>query len=230
MFFRHNEDFTAGLYSQFTPIFLQLARFLPTEYVRHRSYADVHSGSDLWENVEPVDKNEARPFRQHGKMFNTSEWHESNAKILGITDNCPKMLENLRQTEKTRFNELKSKMKQCTTDLTNFTTQDETEFESWYRPVKNIPKRLINDTVQPAIFENNSRHIADHWETCTKTIEKFLKSGAIKLMPESYVPDLSATFVLANADSAHKKPRACYDGGPYKVSVGFTPRFYKILL
>ena len=44
MFFRHNDDFTAGLYSQFTPIFLQLARFLPTDYVRHRSYADVHSG------------------------------------------------------------------------------------------------------------------------------------------------------------------------------------------
>ena len=31
-------------------------------------------------------------------------------------------------------------------------------------------------------------------------------------------PKLSATFVLANANSQHKAPRACYDGGPFKVN------------
>ena len=173
----------------------------------------------MWENIEPVDQNEARPFRQHGKMFNQSVMHESNAKILGITDNCPKTVSFLRQKEKDRFATLKSKMKQCTTELTDFMVENETQFESWYRPVKNVPKRLLNGMVQPAIFDNNQRHVTEHWTTCTKSIEKFLSSGAIKLMPESYVPDLSATFVLANADSAHKKPRACYDGGPYKVSL-----------
>ena len=221
MFFRHNNDFVAGLYSQFTPIFLQLARFLPTEYIRHRSYADVHSGSDLWENIEPIDKDEARQFRQHGKMFNVSVVHEANVKILGVKDTCPKKVLEAREQEKLRFRALKSRMKECSTDLTDFTVNGETDFESWYRPIKNIPKRWVNGREQAAVFDNNQRHIVDHWNTCTKTIEKFLTTGAIKLMPESYVPDLSATFVLANADSEHKKPRACYDGGPYKVMWGF---------
>ena len=44
IYFRHNEDFCAGLYQRFTPIFLLLANYLPDDYSKHRSYADVHSG------------------------------------------------------------------------------------------------------------------------------------------------------------------------------------------
>ena len=219
IFFRHNADFTAGLYSQFTPIFLLLARFLPTEYSRHRSYADVHSGSDLWENILPVDKEEAIQFRQSGSMFNFTEPHPTNCKIRGlnVVDMCPKSLEKLRNKEKERFEKLTTKMKTDSTDLTTFKVENETEFESWYRPIRNVPLRLVEEKVLPAVFKNNQDHILDHWETCVKTIEKFLNSGALKLMPKSYKPKLSATFVLANATSTHKSPRACYDGGPFKV-------------
>ena len=197
-----------------------LARFLPTEYARHRSYADVHSGSDLWENILPVDKEEAKKFRQSGSMFNYSEFHTSNCRIRGIEimDKCPKTLAELRKSEKERFAKLTSKMKTESTDLTSFKLEGETEFESWYRPIRNVPMRLVEEKVLPAIFKNNADHIYDHWQTCVDTIEKFLKSGAIKLMPKTYQPKLSATFVLANATSLHKSPRACYDGGPFKVS------------
>ena len=108
-------------------------------------------------------------------------------------------------------------MKSESTDLTTFKVDDETEFQSWYRPVKNIPLRLVNGEVQSAIFPNNNQNIIDHWDVCIKTIEKFLSSGAIKLMSRDYVPLLSSSFVLANAKSTHKKPRACMDGGAYKI-------------
>ena len=152
-------------------------------------------------------------------MFNVSEPHPSNCKILGIKvkDMCPKMIQKLRQQEKDRFQKLTNKMKTESTDLTTFKVEGESDFESWYRPIRSIPMRLVEDTVKPAIFANNEDHIQDHWQTCLDTIEKFLNSGAIKLMPENYKPKLSATFVLANAGSAHKTPRACYDGGPFKV-------------
>ena len=167
----------------------------------------------------PVDKEEARPFRQNGSMFNQSELHPTNCKIRGINimDICPKELSNLREKEKERLSKITTKMKKESTDLTTFKVEDETEFESWYRPIRNIPLRLVQDEVKPAIFPNNEDHVLDHRQTCIDTIEKFLKSGAIKLMPKEYKPKLSATFVLANANSQHKAPRACYDGGPFKV-------------
>ena len=167
----------------------------------------------------PIDEEEAKQFRQKGKMFNNSEYHQTNCKIRGIDimDKCPKKLETLRKQEKDRLAKLTKKMKKGCTDLTNFKVENETDFESWYRPIKNIPLRLLDGAVKPAIFGNNEDHILTHWQTCVKTIEKFLKSGAIKLMPENFKPKLSATFVLANATSEHKSARACYDGGPYKV-------------
>ena len=152
-------------------------------------------------------------------MFNRSELHPTNCRIIGmeIKDKCPKEIEKLREKEKSRFAKLTSKMKNETTDLTTFKVDDESEFESWYRPIRNIPMRIVDDEVKPAIFKNNENHIQDHWQTCLDTIEKFLKSGAIELMPEDFEPKLSATFVLANATSLHKSARACYDGGPFKV-------------
>ena len=102
--------------------------------------------------------------------------------------------------------------------LSSWTLKGESQLEAWYRPVKHVPMRIHNNgDVTPAIFQNNERHVVEHWTTYKKTIEKFLSQGAIELMPTGYRPMLSATFVMANADSEIKKPRACYDGGAYKV-------------
>ena len=218
IYFRHNDDFCAGLYQRFTPIFMLLARFLPDEYSRHRSYADVHSGADLWENIKPVDKEEAVNFRQHGKMFNVSVPHDANLKIRGqmITD-----VMKVRANEKKKFKSFVGKVKKNQTDFTDFVMPAESQFESWYRPLKNLPKRLVNGLELPAIFPNNERHILEHWDTCVEGIEKFLKSGAIQLMPLNYTPKLVATHVLANADNPDKKTRPCYDGGSFKILEAF---------
>ena len=218
IYFRHNDDFCAGLYQRFTPIFLLLAAYLPDEYSKHRSYADVHSGSDLWENIKPVDKEEAIQFRQHGKVFNVSTPHKSNMKIRGqmITD-----VMKVRQNEKIKFKAFTNKVKKNQTDFTDFVMPNESHFHSWYRPLKNLPKRLVNNQELPAIFPNNERHILEHWDTCVKGISKFLESGAIRLMPLTYTPKLVATHVLANADNPDKKTRACYDGGSFKILEAF---------
>ena len=194
--------------------------YLADDYTKHRSYADVHSGSDLWENIQPVDKEQAVPFRQNGHMFNETRIHAMNQKILGIKS---VNLKEGRENDKKHFQTLTGRIHTDTTELTTFAVtkgnenEDNPQFNSWYKPVKHIPKRLVNGKVKDAYFPNNERHTMEHWDTCIKTIEKFLESGAIMLMSHGFRPDLSATFVLANADCPIKKTRACYDGGAYKT-------------
>ena len=190
------------------------------DYTKHRSYADVHSGSDLWENIKPIDKEQAVPFRQNGHMFNETRPHAMNQKILGISS---VNLKEARESDRKHFEKLQDRIKSDTTELTTFAVTEGQEkadnpyFHSWYKPVKHIPKRLVNKEVRAAFFPNNERHTMEHWDTCIKTIEKFLESGAIMLMSHGFRPELSATFVLANADCPIKKTRACYDGGAYKT-------------
>ena len=73
---------------------------------RHRTYADIHNGSDLYENIAPVDKSEAKSFRQHGKIFNVTRIHKQNSKILGqrVTN-----LSQARKNEKERLKKVKSR-------------------------------------------------------------------------------------------------------------------------
>ena len=213
IFFRNNEDFCADLYARFSPILMLMVNYLPTDYAKHRSYADCHSGSDLWENIKPVDANEAIPFRQHGELFNKSIPHKFNLFIRGESVGD---LEQRRNSEKQRMKLLKSRIKDNDGILNETCVPDEDNIKSWYRPLKHIPMRIVNGKIQEPIFPNNERHIIEHWDTCIEGITKFLTSGAIKLMPEKYKPLLVTTFVLANADNELKKTRPCYDGGSFK--------------
>ena len=185
--------------------------YLTDDYTKHRSYADVHSGSDLWENIKPIDKDEAVPFRQNGHMYNYTRPHKMNLKILGISSIN---IEESRQEDKKHFERLTGRMKTNTSELTSFTVnnpnvpEEERMFRSWYKPVKHLPKRLVKGITRDPFFPNNDRHTMEHWDTCIKTIEKFLESGAIMLMSHAFRPELSATFVLANADNPNKKTRA----------------------
>lgn len=194
--------------------------YLTDDFTKHRSYADVHSGSDLYENIMPVEKEKAVPFRQNGHMYNVSKPHKMNMKILGLKQVD---IEKERQRDKERFEKLTSRIKTDTTELTSFTVNDpnlsenEKTFQSWYKPIKHVPKRLVKGEVRDPFFPNNERHTMEHWDTCVETIQKFLESGAIMLMSHAFRPELSATFVLANADNEIKKTRACYDGGAYKT-------------
>ena len=92
----------------------------------------------------------------------------------------------------------------------------ESNIESWYRPLKHVPMRIVNGKISEPIFPNNERHVLEHWDTCIAGITKFLSSGAIKLMPQNYKPLLITAFVLANADDPLKKTRPCFDGGSFK--------------
>ena len=118
--------------------------------------------------------------------------------------------------EKERMLNLKQRIKNNDGILNETCVPDEDNLKSWYRPLKHAPMRKLNGKIKEPIFSNNERHVLEHWDTCIEGITKFLKSGAIKLMPQNYSPLLTTTFVLANADNDLKKTRPCYDGGGFK--------------
>ena len=74
---------------------------------RHRTYADIHQGSDLFENIAPIDFKDAKKFRQNGKMFNITKRHDENCKILGITSKID--LKVQREKERKRLQKVKTR-------------------------------------------------------------------------------------------------------------------------
>ena len=74
---------------------------------RHRTYADIQQGSDLFENIAPIDQKDAKKFRQNGKMFNVTVPHQENCKILGISTEID--IEKQREVERKRLEKVKSR-------------------------------------------------------------------------------------------------------------------------
>ena len=97
----------------------------------------------------------------------------------------------------------------------------EDHLEAWYPLTKALPLRLVNRQVLGAVYPNNQRHIETHWNTVISCLTDFLLNGAIKLMPPDYIPPMSCSLVLANADNPLKKVRPCHDGGPLKLLEAF---------
>ena len=87
LFFRQEDSFYGGIYSDFTEISMLYARKLPSDYLRHSAYKIIHQGTDIFDNLAPIDENEARKFRNHGKFFTKTVPHIQNCKIRGINPN-----------------------------------------------------------------------------------------------------------------------------------------------
>ena len=220
VYFRSTEDFVAGNYNFYAPIHLMMIHCMADTDSKHRAYADMHSGVDLWNNLEPTDISEAKTFRQNGKMFNIPVQHISNHKIRGQSLDTTNLLEE-RKKRKDYFTKIKSKHVKGSDILSHALEDTEDHMEVWYPLVKQIPFRLLQKgtkgCIEPATFDNNEDHTQIHWDKIVKCLTGFLTTGALKLMPEDYQPVMTATLVLANADHATKKVRPCFDGGPIKV-------------
>ena len=222
LYCRNTGDFCAGSYNNFSPFYLLMARTLSDDYSKHLAYSEIHSGADLFHNIAPIDPKDAKQFRNHGKIFNVSVPHRDNCKKLGLD---PETLDTSahRKAQKSFFQQLRNRTKKKARHLSNFRLPGQTNMQAWYKPIRHIPLRLINNgkTVTSPIYPNNDKHIQKHWNACITQITKFIKAGSLRLMPENFVPELSAGLVLANAENPLKKVRCCYDGGSIKLLEGF---------
>lgn len=224
VFFRSTSDFIAGNYNFYAPIHMMMINKMADLDSKHRAYADMHAGVDLWNNLEPTDVSEAKTFRQNGKMFNLPVPHVTNHKIRGLAISQTDLLKE-RAKRKAYFTRLKSKHKKGSDILSHALEDGEDHMEVWYPLTKQIPLRLTERQnqaeIHPAIFDNNEGHTNEHWDKIVKCLTGFLTTGALKLMPEQYVPVMTATLVLANATHPTKKVRPCFDGGPLKTLEAF---------
>ena len=224
VYFRHTADFVAGNYNFYAPIHMMMIHHMADKDSKHRAYADMHSGVDLWHNIEPTDISEAKTFRQNGKMFNIPAPHISNHKIRGKNAKHTNLLEE-RWNRKKYFEKIKSKHKKGSNILAHALEDDEDHMEIWYPLSKQIPLRLTKkdnrEAIESATFPNNEDHTHEHRDKIIKCLTGFLTTGALKLMPKTYTPVMTATLVLANATHPTKKVRPCFDGGPLKILEAF---------
>ena len=230
IYFRATTDFIAGNYNYYKDIQMLMIREIIDRDAKHSCYENMHRGVDLYHNLIPLDITEAKSFYNNGKVFNISVPHITNHTIrsedLGSID-----ILRERQSRRDFFDELKIKRKSGSNLLAKSMPDDLSEnsdkqyFKNWYPLIKQLPLRLVEnrgtDTVLPAIFGNNDNHIQDHWNKVIKCLSGFLKTGALKIMPQDYQPVMSAALVLANADHPTKKVRPCFDGGPLKLTEAF---------
>ena len=221
LYFRDPEFFIGGNYNFFSEIHLLLANSFPDLNSKHKAYSEVHAGADLWTNLYPTDIKDAKQFRNTGKIFNVSVPHESNCRIRGIPNLSHFDVLAQRAKRKEQLDSLRNRMKSKTENLSSMIPDNCDHMEAWYPATKALPLRLNGRQVVAAVYPNNQRHIDTHWNTVIKCLTDFLKNGAIKLMPQSYIPPMSCSLVLANADNPLKKVRPCHDGGALKLLEAF---------
>ena len=193
VYFRHPKDFVGGHYGLYSDILMVMCAYFADDYTRHRAYADVWEGSDLYENIEPVDITEARPFRDHGKVFNFTVKHQTNAKKRSVDSTITN--EQLRIDDRAAIQRFKTRLRNGDSCLTTYADPEGDPFHSWYKVAKHIPLRLENGLVKPAIFANNAALIDQYWEESLATIQGFFDCHCIELMPKDYVPDLSGNLL-----------------------------------
>ena len=193
LYFRHPKDFIGGHYGLYSDVLMILCAYFEDEYTRHRAYADVWEGSCLYENIEPVNIDEARDFRQSGKVFNFTVPHKSNCMKRSV-DPATLSNDHLRENDRLAVKRFKNRLKLGDTTLTTYTDPVGVPYDSWYKLAKHVPLRLKDGKVQPAIFENNEELIQTYWKESLDTIQGFFDCHCIELMPEDYIPDLSGNY------------------------------------
>ena len=55
VFFRAEENFHSGIYSDFVEISMIYANRLSSDFMKHKAYSIIHEGTDIFDNIAPID-------------------------------------------------------------------------------------------------------------------------------------------------------------------------------
>ena len=210
LFFRDEEDYYCGILSHYSPIFLIFIEKFENDVQKHFCYEEILRGVDLFENLAPLNKDNAKRFRKHGKIINVSIPHKQYAKIRGI--NIADIdIEGERKKQELDYKNFKKNTKKYNKkNLQYFYPLEKHGFENWYKLTKNVPLMLKDDNqIEAPFFTNHPKVLAEHDKFIEKTLNKWMKMGSIELIPENETPLLVTPLVLA---ALTRKPRICHDG------------------
>ena len=230
LYFRNEADFYGAIYSHFYPIFLLMIHKMASLEAQHGVSNDLTRGVDLYQTLRAREFTKSNVFRNKGEMYLKPQPHEEF-----ITEIHKQSLEEFdlsvtqnQLLEQSKFFKDRAKMikkqnkKRSWQQALHFLPKPEQTFENWYPKVKQTPIWFDfkqNKWLYPPIFHTAPEILECQQSLVEKTIENWLKSGAIFIIEPEKV-DLCTPLVIANVQLPNrpppdptKKPRICHDGG-----------------
>ena len=240
IYFRHEDDFYGGIYADFYPVAFLMIHKLDGLANKHGASLDFTRGVDLYETLQHKDSNILNEFRKKGEMYTIprphleylEDIHKCNKNQVNIFE--LNKLHNEKITKhKSRIRKMKKENRKRTfAQAYHFLPEKEQNFDAWYPKIKQTPVWFEYKTqkwVYPPVIKTDPIIEKSQSKLIEKTIEKWLKNGAIIMMDENELPDLSTPIVMANVQlpggpppDPSKKPRMCHDGGFEKAIEGFS--------
>ena len=228
LYLRDERDFYGGAYSSFYPISVLLSRRMNGLANQHLACNDVSRGVDTFENLYPVDKNEAKTYRKT-HLFDETEVHQEFCQeVLKIDfskwDHNQKQqwLKSQRENDKRNA---KLFLNQARMSLTpkediHFLPDNFQNFDHWYRPTRTkplmIPEDEPSESALKPIFHTNPEKMEKYFAFALKTVQKSLISGALVMLPKNAPqPLFLSPLVFANLEDPYKKDRMCIDGSGF---------------
>ena len=236
IYFRNENDYYGGLYNHFYPVHCLLIRKLVGLEEKHQASNIVTRGFDVYHNIKPRDKDEAIKIRNAGKLFTTPEPHFENLRHFHKITERP-LEADLYQWEKddkrAKVQYVKKNARKVLNwypepegmNLTQNQAQAEADkrFDLWYPKNRNVPlfiPRNKSKVIAPA-FATKSELEQKYAKFNVKTLELWMKTGAIYMLKPTEMPDMVVPAVYASMD---KKPRMCVDGGWIKQLEAYSLR------
>ena len=240
LFFRKEDDFYGGVYADFYQIAFLMIHKLEGLANKHGASNDFHRGVDLYETLQHKSSEVTNEFRKKGEMYTiprphfefVKDIHKMKPSEVNVIELNKKHVE-LKNQHKSRLRTLKKEnRKRSAAEALHFLPEKQQNFENWYPLIKQTPiwfEYKSQEWKYPPIIHTDPLIEKSQTKLIEKTIEKWLKNGAIVMMDENEKPDLCTPVVLANvqlpggpAPDRTKKERMCHDGGYEKAIEGYS--------
>ena len=239
IFFRHENDFYSGIYSHFYEFFQIMICQLDGVEVKHGASNDVSRGADLYETLLPKDLNNHKSMQGKGEMHTVPRIHREyaeNVHMKAVNEFDVGDLQRQKLEAKTknasRVKLIRKHNRIRKNKILYYRPKTEQHFEQWYFPLKQTPVWFSYKTRKwqyPPIIDTNPILERAQRNLINKTILKWLKTGALFILPEGKLPDLATPSVFANVampgmppPDPTKKERLCHHGGFEKSIEGYS--------
>ena len=237
--FRHEDDFYSGIYSHFYQIFQVMICQLEGVEVKHGASNDVSRGANLYETLLPKDLTNHKSMEGKGEMHTVprihrefaTEIHKKQVSDFDVTSLQNQLIAKSKANSK-RVRLIRKHNKIRKNKVLHYRPPVDQNFDQWYFPLKQTPVWFSYKTQKwqyPPVIETNARLEKAQERLINKTILKWLKTGALYLMPEGELPDLATPSVFANVampgmppPDPTKKERLCHHGGFEKAIEGYS--------
>ena len=225
LYFRNEIDYYGGSYNHFYPLHVIMIRKMEGLEEKHLAANNVSRGFDIYHNIQPIDQDEAVKIRNAGRLFTTPEPHFENLNHFHKRRKRPLEAE-LREWERLDKKAKKDFVKKNAKKVRNWYPEPEGQnltpeqadeearkrFDLWYPKTRNVPLFISKKRrrILPPAFPTKQEFQQKYHKFNIKTIENWLKTGAIFLLQEGQTPDMIVPAIYANME---KKGRMCVDGG-----------------